>query len=195
VAAQDQEERERQDGRQRGEEGGGAYGYLPGGREEVPYHLAQLLPQIGQLGIEPLQEPTEAVLLGEVLDVLRRPFGRLGRGVDELGKTVYLVDQQGQEDPHHEQQHNHQRQVGDSYGDGPLDQAVAPLQPVDGRVEHRRQKEGDDEPADEGLYLPQEEERAQHHHHGEQGGGDGAHNLRGRGARPPASLLGPDAFG
>src|SRR5215212_4521227 len=90
VAAQDQEERERKHGRQRGEEGGGAYGYLPGGREEVPYHLAQLLPQIGQLGIEPLQEPTEAVLLGEALDVLRRPFGRLGRGVDELGKTVYL---------------------------------------------------------------------------------------------------------
>ena len=93
LAAQDQEEGERQHGRQRGDEAGGANSYLSGGREEVTQHLSQLLPKIGELSIEPLYEPTEAVLLGEVLDVFSRPFGGLSRGVDELDKAVYLVDQ------------------------------------------------------------------------------------------------------
>src|ERR687897_2060732 len=68
VAPQYQKEGERKDGRQRGEEGGGAYGYLPGGREEIPYHLPELLPQVGEFGVEALHEPTEAVLLEEPLD-------------------------------------------------------------------------------------------------------------------------------
>jgi hypothetical protein len=42
-----------------------------------------------------------------------------------------------------------------------LDQAVAPLEPVYGRVEHRGQKEGDDEPAYEGAHLPEQEQSAQ----------------------------------
>src|SRR5215208_50906 len=71
-----------------------------------------------------------------------------------------------------------------------LDQPMASLEPVDRRVEHRRQKEGDDEPANERAYLPEEEERAQHHHCGEQGNGHRAHDLRSRGAYPPSILAG-----
>src|SRR5215211_8388698 len=67
---------------------------------------------------------------------------------------------------------------------------MASLEPVDRRVEHRRQKEGDDEPANERAYLPEEEERAQHHHCGQQGNGDRAHDLRSRGAYPPSILAG-----
>jgi hypothetical protein len=159
LAAQEQEERERQDGRQRGDEPGGANGYSSGGREEVPEQLSQLLPQIVELVAEPLEDPTEPVLLGEPLNVFRRSLWSLSRGGNETGKTIDLVDQHGQKDPHHKEQRHHYSQVGERYGKGALDQPVASLEPVDRRVEHRCQKECDDEPADERAYLPEQEER------------------------------------
>src|SRR5829696_3917773 len=67
----------------------------------------------------------------------------------------------------------------------PPDQGVAPLEPVYGRVEHRRQEEGDYEPTDEGPDLPEQEERAKHHGHAQEGYGHRAHHLGWRGARPP----------
>ena len=102
---------------------------------------SQLLPQVGEFDVDPLHEPTKAVLLGEAPDVFRRPFGSLSCGVDELGKTVYLVDQHRQEDPYHEQQHHQHPQVGEPYGQRALDQAVTPLELRSLRqVEHRCQK-------------------------------------------------------
>jgi len=49
LAAHEQEERECQDGRQRGDEPGGANGYSSGGREEGPDQHSQFVPQSGDL--------------------------------------------------------------------------------------------------------------------------------------------------
>src|SRR5215217_3469640 len=172
LAAKEQKEGECQYGRERGDEPGGANGYSSGGREEVPEQRSQFVPETFELVAEPLEESTETVLLGEPLDVFGRPLRGVSRGGDEFGQPIYLVDQHGQEDPNHEDQRYQQPQVGERYGDGALDQAVAPLQPVYGRVENRSQEQGDNEPADEGPDLPQEKQRSQHHHHSEQGCGD-----------------------
>jgi hypothetical protein len=104
---------------------------------------------------EPLQEPPEAVILGEPLDVFSGTLGGVGRSGDELDEAVYLVGEHGQEDAHHQQQRHQYSKVGEPYGEGALHQPVSALEPVDGRVEHRRQKEGDHEPAYEGAYLPE----------------------------------------
>src|SRR5215208_5266330 len=78
--------------------------------------------------------------------------------------------------------------VGEPYGEGALDEPVSALEPVYGRVEHRRQKEGDDEPTDEGPDLPEQEERAKHHGRGQEGYGHRAHHLSRRGACPTSIL-------
>ena len=99
LAAQEQEERERQDGRKRGYEPCGPKGYLSGGQEEILEQLPELVPKGGELVAEPLEEPTEAVLLGDSPDIFRRPFGSLGRGDYEVDKGVDLIDQQGKKIP------------------------------------------------------------------------------------------------
>src|SRR5215212_1649394 len=94
---------------------------------------------------------------------LRRPLMyRVGPSGDWAAvltpdEAVYLIDQQGQEDHHDEEQHHNQSHVGERDGEGAFDQAVALLEPVHDRVEHRRKEQGDDEPAHEGPDLPQEE--------------------------------------
>src|SRR5215211_1409976 len=114
-----------------------------------------MLPELVELVAEPLEEPTKPVILGEPLDVLRRTLGGVGRGADELDEAIYLVDQHGHEDPHHQQQRHQYSQVGEPYGEGALHEPVSALEPVYGRVEHRRQKEGDNKPTDEGPDLPE----------------------------------------
>ena len=158
----------------------------PGDAEQLP----KLVPQGGDLVAEPLEEPAETALLGDAPDVFGWPFRGLSRGYNEVDEPPYLVDQQGQKDPRHEQQRHQHPEVGERYGQRALDQVVAPLEPVDSRVEHSRQEEGDDKPADEGAHLPEQEESAYHHRHGEQGDGDHAHHLRSRGAYPPSILAG-----
>jgi hypothetical protein len=185
-ATEHQEEGERQDDHQRGDEPGGADDYVPRGQEEVADRLTQLAANVTELLAEPLEDPTQPVLPGEPLEVLRRPLRRLGHSDDEVAQPPYLVDQQGDEDTRHEQQPHHQRQVNEQDGERAPDQPVTPLQPVDRGVEHRRQEEGDDEPADEGAYLPEQEEGAQRHGRGQDGQGHGPHHLGRRGANPHA---------
>ena len=136
---------------------GDAKCYLSAGGQEVLEHSAQLLPELVQLVAEPLEEPTKSVLLGEPFNVFRRPLGGIGRGGDKFDEAIYLVGEHGQEDPHHQEQRHQYSQVGERYGEGALDQPVSALQPVYGRVEHRRQKEGDHEPTYEGAHLPEQE--------------------------------------
>src|SRR5215211_4122196 len=131
-------------------------------------------------------------------DILYRDRGQLGlfsgtlggvsRGGDEFDEAIYLVGEHGHEDPHHQEQRHQYPQVGEPYGEGALHEPVSALEPVYGRVEHRRQKEGDHEPADEGPDLPQEEERAKHHSRGQEGYGHCANHLSRRGTCPTSIL-------
>src|SRR3712207_5719440 len=82
-AAHEQEERERQNCRQRGDEPGGANGYSSGGGEDVPQQRSQFVPETFELVAEPLEEPTKPVLLGEPLNVFGRPLRSICRGGDE----------------------------------------------------------------------------------------------------------------
>src|SRR5215213_5616137 len=61
---------------------------------------------------------------------------------------------------------------------------MAALEPVYGRVEHSSQEEGNDEPAYEGLDLPDQEESAKHHGCSQEGYGHRAHHLSRRGSCP-----------
>ena len=91
---------------------------------------SQLLPELVELVAEPLEESTKPVVLGEPLDVFRRPLRGVGRGGDEFDQTIYLVDQHGHEDPHHQEQRHQYSQVGEPYGEGALHEPVSALQPV-----------------------------------------------------------------
>src|SRR5918995_7224802 len=87
LAAKDQKEGECQYGRERGDEPGGANGYSSGGREEVPEQRSQFVPETFELVAEPLEEPTEAVLLGEPLDVFGWPLRGVSGGGGEIGEA------------------------------------------------------------------------------------------------------------
>jgi hypothetical protein len=65
LAAQEQEEGERQDGYQSGDEPCGANEYVSGGQEEVAGRLPQLTAEIAELVAEPLEHRTHTVLLRE----------------------------------------------------------------------------------------------------------------------------------
>ena len=99
----------------------------PGDAEQLP----KLVPQGGDLVAEPLEEPAETALLGDAPDVFGWPFRGLSRGYNEVDEPPYLVDQQGQKDPRHEQHRHQHPEVGERYGQRALDQVVAPLEPVD----------------------------------------------------------------
>src|SRR5215207_9769749 len=177
LAAQEQEEGERKDGSQRGDHLGHAKCYLPAGGQEVLEQPSQLLPEFVELVAEPLEEPTKPVILSEPLDVFRRPLRSVSRGGNELDKAIYLVGEHGQEDPHDQEQPHQYSQVGEPYSEGALHEPVSALEPVYGRVEHRRKEKCDDKPAHEGAYLPEQEERAKNYGCGEQGEGDRAYHL------------------
>jgi hypothetical protein len=127
LAAQDQEEGDRQDGHQRGDKPGSANDHISGGQEEVAGRLPQLAPNIIDLFAEPLEHPTQPVLLGETLKLFCRSLRSLRHGDNEIDQTLDLVDQHGQEDLHQKEQRHHQPQVGEHYGEAALDQSVASL--------------------------------------------------------------------
>ena len=64
LAAQDQEEGDRQDGYERGDEPGGADDHISGRQEEVVRRLPRLAPNVTELVAESLEKPTQPVLLG-----------------------------------------------------------------------------------------------------------------------------------
>ena len=84
--------------------------------------------------LSPDEYPTEPVLLGEPLKVFGRPLRGVSHGGNEVDQTLDLIDQYGQEETHHKEECHHQSQVGEHYCEGPLDQPVMPLKPVDRRV-------------------------------------------------------------
>src|SRR5918994_5058118 len=118
------------------------------------------------------------------------PSGALAAVVTNLMKPFIWSTSSGTKIPTTKSSATNTPQVGEPYGEGALHQPVSALEPVYGRVEHRRQKEGDHEPTYEGPDLPEQEDRYENHHRGEQGDGDGANHLRSGGACPSRTLVG-----
>ena len=101
---------------------------------------------------------------------------------DEVDEVPELVDQKGNKDSHYPDQHHYQSQVGQHNAEAALN--VVPLEPVDCRVEHHCQQEGEDAPSDEGACLPEQVKPAQYHRRSQESDGNGARHLRRREANP-----------
>ena len=78
------------------------------------------------------------MLLGEPLEVLRRPLRSPSYRDNEVDQAFDLGYQQRHENAHHKDQRHHEPQVDEHYGQGAFDQSVASLEPVDRRVEGKR---------------------------------------------------------